>query len=158
MSARAAGPGVPFPPPLLFLAGFGLAWWLNSRLEFLIHGTGPSPGQTAIGLLLAVAGFVVMLWGIVTFVVARTSVMPNSPARAVVTSGPYRFTRNPMYLGLTTAYCGFAIVLNMVWPFITLPLVLLAVRYGIIAREERHLQTAFPEEYAAYCARVRRWI
>ena len=158
MASRAAGPGVPFPPPLLFLAGYGLALWLNTRLEFLIRGAGASPAQTGIGLLCATAGFVLMLWGIVTFVGARTSVMPNSPARTIVTAGPYRFTRNPMYVGLTIAYAGFAIAMNLVWPFLTLPLVLLAVRFGIIAREERHLHAAFPEEYAAYCARVRRWI
>ena len=68
MASRRTGPGVPFPPPLLFLAGFGLAWWLDTRLEFLIRGgDGASPGQTAIGLAVALAGFVVMLWGIATW-------------------------------------------------------------------------------------------
>lgn len=149
---------MPFPPPLLFIAGFLLAWWLDTRLEFLIRGAGAAPAQPAIGLLFAAAGLLLMLWGITTFLAARTAVMPMRPARAIVTSGPYRFTRNPMYLGLTIAYVGAAIALNMAWPFVTLPLVLLALRYGVISREERHLHTAFPEQYAAYCDRVRRWI
>ena len=158
MATRATGPGVPFPPPLLFIAGFLLARWLDTRLEFLIRGAGPSPGQTAIGLATAVAGLLLMLWGIATFVTARTAVMPMSPARFVVTGGPYRFTRNPMYIGLTLGYAGLAIALNMAWPFVTLPLVLLALRYFVIAREERYLREAFPAEYEAYVARVRRWL
>ena len=81
-----------------------------------------------------------------------------SPARTIVTSGPYRYTRNPMYIGLTLGYIGFAIALNMAWPLVTLPLVLIALRVFVIAREERHLRDAFPDEYLAYCDRVRRWI
>jgi len=85
-------------------------------------------------------------------------VIPMSPARAIVVTGPYRFTRNPMYVGLTVAYVGIALLVNMAWPLLTLPAVLIALRLFVIAREERHLRQAFPEAYAAYCARVRRWL
>ncbi len=158
MPARASGPGVPFPPPLLFIGGFLLGWWLDTRLEFLIHGTGPGPVQLGLGFVLVAGGFLLMLWGITTFVRARTAVMPIRPARTIVTNGPYRFTRNPMYVGLTTAYVGIALLVNMVWPLVTLPAALVALRYLVIAREERHLRQAFPGEYAAYCGRVRRWL
>ncbi|HEX5214566.1 MAG TPA: isoprenylcysteine carboxylmethyltransferase family protein [Vicinamibacterales bacterium] len=158
MASRATGPGVPFPPPLLFIAGFLFGWWLDTRLEFLIHGTGAGPIQVGLGFVLVGAGFLLMLWGITTFVSARTAVMPMSPARAIVITGPYCFTRNPMYVGLTIAYVGIALLVNMAWPLVTLPAVLIALRLFVIAREERHLRHAFPDAYAAYCARVRRWL
>ena len=158
MTAQSTGPGVPFPPPLLFIAGFLLGWWLDTRLEFLIHGTGAGPIQVGLGFALVGVGFLVMLWGITTFLSARTAVMPMSPARSIVVTGPYRFTRNPMYVGLTVAYVGIALLVNMAWPLVTLPAVLIALRLFVIAREERHLRQAFPEAYAAYCARVRRWL
>ena len=145
-------------PPLLFIAGFLLGWWLDTRLEFLIHGIGAGPIQVGLGFGLAGIGFLLMLWGITTFGRARTAVMPMSPARAIVVTGPYRFTRNPMYIGLTIAYVGIALLVNMAWPLVTLPAVMIALRLFVIAREERHLRQAFPEAYAAYCARVRRWL
>jgi len=61
-------------------------------------------------------------------------------------------------IGLTVAYVGIALLVNMAWPLLTLPAVLIALRLFVIAREERHLRQAFPEAYAAYCARVRRWL
>ncbi len=158
MPARAIGPGVRFPPPLLFIAGFLVGWWLDTRLEFLIHGTGAGSIQLGLGFAMVAGGVLLMLWGITTFLRARTAVIPMSPARAIVVTGPYRFTRNPMYVGLTVAYAGIALLVNMAWPLVTLPAVLIALRYFVIAREERHLRQAFPDAYAAYCERVRRWL
>ena len=158
MAARANGPGVRFPPPLLFIAGFLLGWWLDTRLEFLINGAGAGPMQLGLGFALVGSGFALMLWGITTFLRARTAVIPMSPARVIVATGPYRFTRTPMYVGLTAAYAGIALLVNMLWPMVTLPAVLVALHYLVIAREERHLRQAFPDAYGAYAARVRRWL
>ena len=149
---------MPFPPPLVFIAGFALAWFLDTRLEFLIHGAGAGPAQTTLGLTLLAAGFFFMAWGLVTFVNHRTAIMPVSRARALVRSGPYRFSRNPMYVGLTAAYIGGAVVTNMAWPLVLLPLVLAALVAFVIRREEAYLQTEFGDAYDAYRREVRRWL
>ena len=75
-----------------------------------------------------------------------------------MTAGPYRLTRNPMYVSLAALYVGVSLFANSWWPLLLLPVVLLAVDRAVIAREERYLAGAFPAEYAAYRARVRRWL
>ncbi len=157
MPPSSRGPGIPFPPPLVYVAGWVIAWELNRRVEFLIDGSGPGTAQTAVGSAALAGGLGVMLIGLVTFVRARTSVMPNQAARQLVTWGPYRFSRNPMYVGLTVAYVGLATLVNQAWPLVLLPAVLWGVT-AVIAREERYLRNAFGEAYGAYCRRTRRWI
>jgi protein-S-isoprenylcysteine O-methyltransferase Ste14 len=89
---------------------------------------------------------------------ARTTLIPNRPAAAVVTSGIYGITRNPMYVSLIALYLGVTLFINSWWPVFLLPLVILLVDRTVIAREERYLIQAFPAEYGAYRARVRRWL
>jgi protein-S-isoprenylcysteine O-methyltransferase Ste14 len=100
----------------------------------------------------------VMLWGLATFARARTPIIPDRPARQLVSHGPYRISRNPMYLGLTSLYTGLALVLNLAWPLVLLPVVLLTLTATVIVHEERHLRAAFGATYEDYCRRVRRWI
>lgn len=157
-SDTSRGPRVIFPPPLLFVAALGASLWLDRRIGFSIDGDGAGFAQTAIGIALVFAGLGIMIWGIATFLLARTAIYPNRPARQCVIAGPYRFTRNPMYVGLTIAYVGAAVVLNGVWPFVLLPLVLLLLYVFVIRREEAYLRLEFREDYDAYCRRVRRWI
>jgi len=156
--ARDLGPRVFIPPPLVFIAGWIVAWVLDRRLEFAIDGAGPTIPQVVIGGALSTAGFGLMAWGIITFRRRRTPVVPVQPARLVVEDGPYRFTRNPMYFGLTVAYVGIAALANQAWPLVILPVVLFVVSAAIIEREERHLRQRFGAAYEDYCSRVRRWI
>jgi protein-S-isoprenylcysteine O-methyltransferase Ste14 len=89
---------------------------------------------------------------------ARTTLIPNRPAHALVTTGPYRFTRNPMYVSLVALYLGVTAMLNTWWPVLFLPLVVICIDRMVVAREERYLASAFPAEYEAYTRRVRRWL
>jgi protein-S-isoprenylcysteine O-methyltransferase Ste14 len=89
---------------------------------------------------------------------ARTSMVPMRPSTALVTSGPYRVTRNPMYVGMAFLYAGLALLLGVIWSLAFLPAVLLMVDRFVIAREERYLEARFGEEYRAYKGRVRRWL
>jgi protein-S-isoprenylcysteine O-methyltransferase Ste14 len=89
---------------------------------------------------------------------ARTSMVPMKPSTALVTSGPYLATRNPMYVGMAFLYAGLALLLGVIWSLAFLPAVLLMVDRFVIAREERYLEAKFGEEYRAYKGRVRRWL
>jgi protein-S-isoprenylcysteine O-methyltransferase Ste14 len=152
------GPDVRVPPPLVYVAGFVATWLLNQRMEFLIDGKGARPPQVVLGAVILGAGLALMLWGLATFWRARTAVVPIQQARQLVTWGPYRFTRNPMYVGLTFAYFGLAIVVNWAWAIVFLPVVLVVMNTAVIEREERYLHAAFPEAYGEYCQRARRWL
>jgi protein-S-isoprenylcysteine O-methyltransferase Ste14 len=89
---------------------------------------------------------------------AGTAVTPWKEARRLVVSGPYRFSRNPDYVGQALFVGGLALLLATPWVFLALLPALLIVRYGVIAREERYLERRFGEEYRQYCGRVRRWL
>jgi protein-S-isoprenylcysteine O-methyltransferase Ste14 len=154
----ARGPNVRFPPPLVFVAGWIAAWLLHRALPFSIDGAGPSAVQRAVGATVLAGGLLLMVWAVLTFTAARTPLVPFRAARVLVESGPFRVSRNPMYLGLTLAYTGLAILLNLVWPFLVLPGVLVLLTFAVIRREERHLLARFGDDYRAYKQRVRRWL
>lgn len=135
-----------------------MAWLLQRRLPFDIAGAGPGPAQSILGALLLAGGLGWMASGLVIFGLQRTAVIPNRPARTLVRIGPYRFTRNPMYLGLTWAYVGLSVVMNWAWPLVLLPVVLILLTTLVIRREEAYLRAAFGADYDDYCRRVRRWL
>lgn len=151
-------PNVRVPPPLVYVAGFVAGWLIDRRWPLPIAGAEHHGARVAIAVAFLVGWLVLMGGAFATFRAARTAIIPIFPASRIVTSGPYRVTRNPMYLGLALLYAGAAILVNSWWPLAFLPLVLVVIDRAIIAREERYLRGAFPAEYAAYCARVRRWI
>ena len=145
------------PPPVVALATVAAMWGLAQVLPVIAL---PRGMRLAAAGLLALAGVVTSGWGIATFRRARTTVNPHKPAKAtsLVTSGPYRLTRNPMYLGLLLVLAAWTVFLAS-WPAILGPIafVLYMNRFQI-APEERALQGLFGDEYLAYRARVRRWL
>jgi protein-S-isoprenylcysteine O-methyltransferase Ste14 len=105
-----------------------------------------------------VVGAVIAGWSLLIFSKAGTTTVPGQSSVKLVTWGPYRFTRNPMYLGLTFAYLGEAALLKQVWPVLLLPFTLAYLNWTVIPVEETKLGDAFKDEYAEYRQRVRRWI
>jgi len=89
---------------------------------------------------------------------AGTHVDPRQQVTALVTQGPFRLTRNPLYLSLTLLYAGIALMVNSLWAILLLPGALIMIRYGVINREERYLERTFGEQYLSYKAKVRRWV
>lgn len=148
--------GVHYPPPLWYVGGVVGGWLLDRLWPLRLAGTASMHMTLAAFFLVAWAGM--MLWALATFRSARTSLVPNRPSSALATNGPYRVTRNPMYVSLVCAYVAVSMLLNSWWPLALLPLVMLAMQRFVIAREERYLTSAFPVEYPAYCQRVRRWL
>ena len=84
--------------------------------------------------------------------------MPIGLTGAIVSPGPYAFSRNPMYASFVLLYEGIALILNTAWPVVFLPVSLIAIHYGVIKREELYLEKLFGGGYRQYGARVRRWL
>src|SRR5262245_3025225 len=103
-----SGPRIFVPPPLVFVGGWIVAWVLSFSLTFEIDAAGVSTTQEIAGVVALGSGLLLMGWAALTFVRQRTPIVPIRAARLMVTGGPFRFTRNPMYLGLTVAYLGLA--------------------------------------------------
>jgi protein-S-isoprenylcysteine O-methyltransferase Ste14 len=151
-------PGVKFPPPILFALGALIGWALHRMYPLPIVASGRSQVTSGIGWAGLVAGFVFALWGLLTFRRAGTAIVPVSPATRIVDSGPYRFSRNPMYVGMAVMLLGGSILANNFWMLLTLPLALLLLYRFVIRREEAYLISAFPAEYGGYRSRVRRFL
>ena len=98
------------------------------------------------------------IWAIVTFRSAGTRVETTEPTRAIVTHGPYRFTRNPIYVGMFLGQTGLAIGFDNLWILAMLIPFYLVLRYGVVAREEAYLERKFGDVYSDYKSRVRRWL
>jgi protein-S-isoprenylcysteine O-methyltransferase Ste14 len=156
MTDRDKGPAVPFPPPLVYVAALG-AGALLERYVPLVSLALP-PWLDIVGLVLVLAGLAVVFTGILTFRRFRTAVYPNRPAKVLVDTGVYAYTRNPMYSGMTLLYVGMSLVMGSVWCLLLLPVVLFVMVTQVIGREERYLRQRFPKEYAEYCRRVGRWV
>ena len=144
---------VPWVFVLAYLAGVGMefVWPSHAGAEVL-------PRVRAIGGVIFAIGAAIAGWGLVTFRSARTTTVPGRASSQLVTWGPYRFCRNPMYVGLVVAYLGEAQILGQVWPIVFLPLTVAYVNGIVIPVEEAKLTEVFGTEYAAYRARVRRWM
>jgi protein-S-isoprenylcysteine O-methyltransferase Ste14 len=109
------------------------------------------------GTVLVVA-LALFAWAIATITRAGSNVPTNRPTISIVDTGPYRFTRNPIYLGMMLGLVGLAIAFDSAWPLVTLVPFALVIRYGVVAREEAYLERMFGEVYRRYRARVRRWL
>ena len=151
----ADNPGVIAPPPLIFAGILAVGLLANKAypLGFLPRGL-----RRTVGPALILGGFLVGILGLRELRRAGTNVDPYKPSTAIVDEGPYRFTRNPLYVGMTCIYVGISALSNALAPVLLLPFVLTVMRRGVIEREERYLEDKFGEEYRAYKRRVRRWI
>jgi len=155
MGGDPAGPGVRLPPPVVFLTGLAIGCLVQRWFPLAIAPGGLLP--RLLGALLVLLAGMLALWAFRAFRRAHTTVRPDCAASTLMTRGPFRFTRNPLYLSLALLQAGLALLADALWPALMLLPVLLVIRYYVIAREERHLRSRFGAEYQAYCRTVRRW-
>ncbi len=144
-------------PPPVALAVCVFAGWLANWIwpaPFLPNGySGRLDGAVVIALGLAIG-----LWAVVQFQLAKTSVRPDRPTSAILSTGPYRYSRNPIYLGLLLVVVGFALALDSLWQLAALAVLYVVLRWGVVAREEAYLMQKFGAVYTDYASGVRRWI
>lgn len=144
---------VPWVFVLAFLVGVGLQFLVSIH----IGSSGAVLLMKIAGGVLFVVGASVAAWGLFIFHRAGTTTVPGEPSLRLVTEGPYRFSRNPMYVGLVLAYLGEVGLLTQIWPLFLLPFTVAYVNWVVIPVEEATLK-GFQDRYEQYCARVRRWV
>jgi protein-S-isoprenylcysteine O-methyltransferase Ste14 len=160
VESRAGAPrsdtaGIRVPPPVYYIVGFlaGVA------LELIFPTSSPPLGvRLAVALIAGGAWLALDGAAMVFFRRAGTSMAPINPTTALVTSGPYRFTRNPMYVGMAFLYVALAFAFGVIWALVFLPAVIVAIDRLVIAREEPYLERKFGQAYRDYKTRARRWL
>lgn len=145
------------PPPLVYavavLAGLGLEHWIWP-LSLPLDDTAAHYAGWAVML----PGLALLAWAMRSFSRANTAIVPYNTTTTIVPTGPYRFTRNPMYIAMAIVQAGFGVMFATAWILLLVPPALLFIRYGVIAREERYLERKFGAGYLDYKQRVRRWL
>ena len=150
--------GVIARPPFMFLGSLLAGFLVNWLLPLPFPVAWASMVTWIIAGLLILIGLSVFAAGIRNFTGAGTPVPTSEPTRALVTTGIHGITRNPIYLGMFLIYAGIGIAVQNLWILILLVPLAIAMRYGVVAREETYLEKLFGEAYRDYKIRVRRWI
>lgn len=148
-------PGVIAPPPLIYAGTLAIGLLLSRAfpVKFL-----PRPIALILGIPCIVLASVLTRSAFQEMRRANTNIDPRQPVTTLVTEGPFRYTRNPLYSSLTLMYTGIALIANALWAMLLLPVTLLIINRGVIEREEHYLERKFGEQYLNYKASVRRWI
>lgn len=148
-------PGVIARPPLIYLGALALGLGLHAAFR-----TPALPVTVAriLGVALIACAVAVVVPAFRAMAHAGTSFRTERPTTAIVTDGPFGYTRNPIYVALTLLYVGIALTINSLWVLVLIIPVIIVMQFGVIAREERYLERKFGDEYVRYKARVRRWL
>jgi len=147
------GPGVRVPPPVMVAVVLAVAWGLHRVLPVPLGPPLPELGALAVFAALALIGRAVLV-----LVRAGNDPRPDRPDAAFVEAGPFRFSRNPIYLGFLLAVAGFALRWGDLWGWLAVVVSHLMLDRFVVAREEAYLATRFGAAYEAYRRRVRRWV
>src|SRR5499427_9647737 len=141
-----------------------LAWGLAAITGLALNWLMPLPFLPAdlppgwLGAMVFVLALALFAWAIVTITRAGSNVPGNRPTTTIVQSGPYRVTRNPIYLGMFLGLIGLAVAFDNPWLLMMLVPFALVIRYGVVAREEAYLERKFGDVYRGYRSHVRRWL
>ncbi len=141
-------------PPLIYLSSIVLGLVLNWLFPF---GLAPRVLGGLIGGATILGAVALFIASVRTFRAAGTPIRGNRPTTTVVRHGPYRFSRNPIYVAFSLLQLGIALWVSSLWVFVTLAGALALMSLGVIPREERYLEARFPSEYLPYRESVRRW-
>ena len=146
--------GVMVPPPLIYVLFF-----LGGVVLQRYVPTARLPSWTLLLAPVLIASWLMLtVWSFRRFWGAGTSIVPVRPSTTLVIEGPYRLTRNPMYVGMLFLYLGVACWSGLMWPLLLAPVLVWAIHVTVIGREERYLIRRFGDDYRRYQTQVRRWL
>jgi protein-S-isoprenylcysteine O-methyltransferase Ste14 len=143
-------------PPAPYAAALLGGWWLDRNV--LPLNLEWNVASRPLGWLLVGIGLALFIATLITFWRHHTTVNPYKAATELCTKGPFRISRNPIYLGDWFILAGVSLLLQTWWPLVFAPLIWAMLRYGVIRHEEAHLEGKFGKAYVDYKARVRRWL
>ncbi len=151
------------PVPLLKMIDIPPVWLagtlvIQSLVTRALPIFGLPTGFSTLGWLSIVAGFVLILWSAVHFKRAQTPIHPRRRPTSLITSGPFAFSRNPIYLGMVLIALGFALRLGAFTPLFLVPAFMLVIQKRFVEGEEFHIAQALGAEWSAYTAKTRRWL
>jgi protein-S-isoprenylcysteine O-methyltransferase Ste14 len=142
-------------PPVAIAVPWAVGFVLGRQLGW---GTDLGMAPALIGWACIAAFAVWNGWCLLLFARAGTGLLPGQSTTRLVTSGPFRFSRNPLYVGLLVLYVGCALAANAVFALLLLPVAWAGLHWGAVVPEERYLTAALGEPYRDYCDQVRRWL
>ncbi len=148
-------PHVNVPPPVIFATGFITAYILERVFPLLLFIGYPFK---LVGWFFGIVSMLIAISGVIVMLRARTNIHPHRAANHLVSGGPFRFSRNPLYLSQVLLTIAAALYLDICWAFLTLAPVVIIIQNYVIRREENHLEAKFGAEYLQYKRRTRRWI
>ncbi len=152
---RPVGAHIVAPPPVIYLISLAIGLLVHWLYPVQVL---PTPFAIGIGLLLIAAAGPIVISALRAFSRAKTTFGFRKPASAIVTNGPYRFSRNPSYVSLTLLFGGIALMVNSLWMLLMVVPAVTVIHFGVIKREERYLEAKFGDEYREYKTAVRRWV
>ncbi len=147
------GPDVAVPPPVVVAVGLGAAWLLGALVPVRL-----GPSAPALAALVVFASLAWLGWSLLVMVRAGNDPRPDRPDTIMVRGGPYRFGRNPIYLGFVGFLVGVALAWGTLWAWLAVGAVFLWLDFLVVRREEAYLRRKFGAGYAGYAARTRRWL
>lgn len=143
-------------PPLLLLIFAGVGGFLERLVPLPIVDIGVS--GNIVGVVLVTLSILLVVWALGTFRKTGEDKDVRKPTFKIVSTGPFAYTRNPMYLSFLLLYIGVAFIFNLEWFAVLLPLLIASLHYGVIKREESYLERKFGDEFRVYRSQVRRWL
>lgn len=155
MNKPLAHPDVHFPPPVLFAVLIVIGWGLQKLIAL------PSftvPFHTWLGGEFIVGGLAIIVWSATEFKRHKTTILPHKASSAIISGGPFKYSRNPIYFAFSMIQLGAAILLTNLWILLLLIPALLIMSKFVIEREEAFLTQKFGQSYIDYKNQVRRWI
>ena len=151
MKGNTDNPGVIAPPPLIFAGCIAAGYILNSFWDVRVGKS------IAIGLVLVGIGFIISAWSVIEFIRHGTHPDPRHPTTVIISDGPYRFSRNPIYVAFGLMHLGVGFASGRFWILCAVLPALMLIHHGVVLREERYLHNKFGSDYDRYRSAVRRW-
>ena len=156
MSDKADAPNVVIHPPIAL--GMAIIFALAANWVYPLPFLPAGIAHIELGLIVIVGGFLLVRWAVQTFRKAKTNLLTNQATLAIVSTGPFAYSRNPIYVGALIGLIGFAIAVNSLWFLVALVVIFFVLQFGVIAREEAYLTRKFGQTYLDYKAKVRPWL
>ena len=151
------GPGVYIPPPLFYVLIFIAGMFIQKKIP-LDNALFQLQIIKVAGIFFLMIALFFSFRSLRQFLLSKNTLIPIKPASSLQTTGIYRISRNPMYVGLAIIYLGLTCLIGNWWNFILFPVLFLIVQEYIIKREEKYLKLEFGEQYEEYKKKVRRWL